>query len=157
MRRDAETLFLGSFVNKIDAKGRLATPARFRRVLELEKATTVYVIPSPDEPCLEVGGPAYIESLTQSIMTLPRFSDERMLLQKRLTGKTLSLSMDSEGRFILPKELRDHARLNGEAAFSGQMDFFQIWSPEGLDEAIGDDAKTAAARKDLPNPSGMET
>lgn len=152
MRRDAETLFLGSFTNKIDAKGRLATPARFRRVLESEKTSTIFVIPSPDEPCLEVGGPAYIESVAQSIMMLPRFSDKRKLLQKRLTGKTLSLSMDSEGRFILPQELRDHANLNGEAAFSGQMDFFQIWNPAALEDSIGDDADTAEARKDLPNP-----
>ncbi len=156
MRRDAETLFLGSFVNRIDAKGRLATPARFRRVLELEEATTIYVIPSPEEPCLEVGGPDYIESLSRSIMSLPRFSDQRKLLQKRLTGKTLSLSLDSEGRFILPKDLREHAGLNGEAAFSGQMDFFQIWNPETLEESIGDDASTAEARKDLPNPPGEE-
>ncbi len=152
MRRDAETLFLGSFTNKIDAKGRLATPARFRRVLDFEKSTTIYVIPSPDEPCLEAGGPAYIESVTRSIMALPRFSDERKLLQKRIAGKTISLSMDSEGRFVLPQELREHANLNGEAAFSGQMDFFQIWNPEALDASIGDDSETAAARKDLPNP-----
>lgn len=153
MRRDAETLFLGSFTNKIDAKGRLATPARFRRVLEGEKSNTIFVIPSPDEPCLEAGGPAFIESIAQSIMMLPRFSDERKLLQKRLTGKTISLSMDSEGRFILPQELRDHAKLNGEAVFSGQMDFFQIWNPGALDASIGDDAETAAARKNLPNPT----
>ncbi len=153
MRRDAETLFLGSFTNKIDAKGRLAAPARFRRVLEFEKSSTIYVIPSPDEPCLEAGGPAFIESVTRSIMALPRFSDERKLLQKRIAGRTISLSMDSEGRFILPQELREHARLNGEAAFSGQMDFFQIWNPDALEASIGDDADTAAARKDLPNPS----
>ncbi len=151
MRRDAETLFLGSFTNKIDAKGRLATPARFRRVLEAEKTNTVFVIPSPDEPCLEAGGPAYIESVTRSITALPRFSDERKLLQKRIAGRTISLSMDSEGRFVLPKELREHANLNGEAAFSGQIDFFQIWNPEALDASIGDDADTAAARKGLPN------
>lgn len=153
MRRDAETLFLGSFTNKIDAKGRLATPARFRRVLEFEKSSTIYVIPSPDEACLEAGGPAYIESVTRSIVALPRFCDERKLLQKRITGKTISLSMDAEGRFILPKEFRDHANLNGEAMFSGQIDFFQIWNPEALEASIGDDFETAAARKDLPNPS----
>jgi MraZ protein len=151
MRREAETLFLGSFTNRIDAKGRLATPARFRRVLEQEKSNTIYVIPSPDEPCLEAGGPAYIESLTRSILALPRFSDERKLLQKRLSGKTLSLSMDGEGRIVLPKELRDHAGLNGEAAFSGQIDFFQIWNPEALEQSIGDDAEAAEARKTLPN------
>ncbi len=156
MRRDAETLFLGSFTNKIDAKGRLATPARFRRVLEQEKSNTIYVIPSPDEPCLEAGGPAYIENLTRSILSLPRFSDERKLLQKRLSGKTLSLSMDAEGRIVLPQAFRDHANLNGEAVFSGQIDFFQIWNPHALDASMGDDDAVAQARKTLPNaPEGL--
>ena len=151
MRREAETLFLGSFTNKIDAKGRLATPARFRRVLEAEKSNTIYVIPSPDEPCLEAGGPAFIEDLARAMMALPRYSDQRKLLQKRVAGKTISLTMDAEGRIVLPKELRDHAGLNGEAAFSGQMDFFEIWNPEALEASMGDDAAAAAARKELPN------
>lgn len=154
MWREAESLFLGSFTNKIDAKGRLATPARFRRVLEQEKTNTIYVIPSPEEPCLEAGGPAYIEHLAQSIMALPRYSDERKLLQKRLSGRTLSLTMDGEGRIVLPKELREHARLNGEAAFSGQMDFFQIWNPAELDASMGDDSDVAKARKAMPNAPG---
>ena len=152
MRRDAEALFLGSFTNKIDAKGRLATPARFRRVLEAEKSNTIYVIPSPDEPCLDAGGPAYIETLTQSIFALPPFSAERRLLQKRITGRTLSLTMDAEGRINIPENLRNHARLNGEAAFSGQGDYFQIWNPETLDASMGDDDAVAAARLLLNNP-----
>lgn len=152
MRRDAETLFLGSFTNKIDTKGRLATPARFRRVLELEKSSTIYVIPSPDEPCLEAGGPAFIETLAQSIFDLPPFSPERRILQKRITGKTLSLSIDGDGRIVLPKDLRKHAGLEGEVAFSGQGDFFQMWHPQALEDSMGDDNKAAAARLMLQNP-----
>lgn len=152
MRRNAETLFLGAFTNKIDAKGRLATPARFRRVLEIEKSSTIYVIPSPDEPCLEAGGPAFIETLTQSIFDLPPFSPERRILQKRITGKTLSLSIDGDGRIVLPKELRDHAGLEGEAAFSGQGDFFQLWNPATLEASMGDDEAAAKARLMLQNP-----
>lgn len=152
MWRDAETLFLGSFTNKIDAKGRLATPARFRRVLEAEKSNTIYLIPSPDEACLDAGGPAYIENLAQSIFALPPYSAERRLLQKRITGKTLSLSMDAEGRVVLPQELRDHAGLVGEAAFSGQGDYFQIWNPAALENSIDDEDAVAAARLLLQNP-----
>lgn len=153
MRRDAEALFLGSFTNRIDAKGRLATPARFRRVLEAEKSNTIYLVPSPDERCLDAGGPAYIENLTQSIFDLPPYSAERRILQKRITGRTLSLSMDGEGRVVLPADLRAHADLDGEAAFCGQGDYFQIWNPAALEASMEDDAAVAAARLLLQNPA----
>ncbi|MEO1252484.1 MAG: division/cell wall cluster transcriptional repressor MraZ [Pseudomonadota bacterium] len=153
MLREAETLFLGSFVNKIDAKGRLATPARFRRVLDAEKSSTIYVIPSPDEPCLDAGGPAYIERLMASIAALPPFQPERRLLQKRIAGRTMSLSMDGEGRIVLPQEMREFAHLGGDAAFCGQGDHFQIWNPRALEAATGDDAAVAEARLLLSNPA----
>lgn len=153
MWRGAETLFLGSFTNKIDAKGRLATPARFRRVLELEKSTTIFVIPSPDEDCLEAGGPRFIEELAQQIFDLPPYSDERRILQQNVLGEALSLNLDGEGRIVLPKELREQYAMNGEAAFSGQGTYFQIWNPAALGAARGDRAEVAAARKRLQNAS----
>lgn len=153
MRRGAETLFLGLFTNRIDAKGRLATPARFRRVLELENSLTIYVIPSPDEPCLDAGGSDYMETLASAIAELPMFSPERRRLQKGLIGRALSLSMDGEGRIVLPKELRDYAGLNGEATFSGQGDHFQIWNPDALKAAMGPEEEIAAARLLLQNPA----
>ncbi len=156
MRRGAETLFLGSYTNKIDAKGRLATPARFRRVLELEKSNEIYCYPSPDEPCLDCGGPDFIENLMASIGGLAPFSRERRVLQRSITAKTFIVSMDKEGRIILPQHLRDHAGLDGEAEFSGNGDFFQIWAPETLQRITAEaDAEAAAAREKLQNPGVM--
>lgn len=156
MRRGAETLFLGSYVNKIDAKGRLATPARFRRVLELEKSNEIYCYPSPDEPCLDCGGPDFIETLMASIGGLAPFSRERRVLQRSITAKTFIVSMDKEGRIILPQHLRDHAGLDGEAEFSGNGEFFQIWAPETLQRVMDEaGAEAAAAREKLQNPGSL--
>ncbi len=156
MRRGAETLFLGSYVNKIDAKGRLATPARFRRVLELEKSNEIYCYPSPDEPCLDCGGPDFIETLMASIGGLAPFSRERRVLQRTITSRTFIVSMDKEGRIILPQHLRDHAGLDGEAEFSGNGECFQIWAPQTFKRVMADaDGEAAAAREKLQNPAPM--
>lgn len=157
MRRGAGTLFLGSYTNKIDAKGRLATPARFRRVLEKEEASEIYLIPSSDEPCLEGGGPDYIETLMASISDLPRYSEARRSLQRTISVRTTVLAMDGEGRIVLPPALREHARLEGEAAFAGNGDHFQIWNPALLEAAIERDAAAAADAKltlDAGSPAG---
>lgn len=154
MRRGAETLFLGSYVNKIDAKGRLATPARFRRALDVEKGAAIYCIPSTDEPCLECGGADYIETLLASIAALDPFSRERRSLERTVTAKITEVSLDKEGRVILPQQLRTHASLNGEALFAGLGHSFQIWNPAEFDKVIAEEEKIAGeAKLSLRNPT----
>jgi len=154
MRRGAETLFLGSYVNKIDAKGRLATPARFRRVLDLDKGAAIYCIPSTEEPCLECGGADYIETLMASIADLDPFSKERRSLERTVTARITEVSVDKEGRVILPQPLREHAALNGEALFAGLGHSFQIWNPEEFEKVIDEEEKIAGkAKLSLRNPA----
>ncbi|MBL4620122.1 MAG: division/cell wall cluster transcriptional repressor MraZ [Alphaproteobacteria bacterium] len=154
MRRGAETLFLGSYVNKIDAKGRLATPARFRRVLDLEKSAVIYCIPSTEEPCLECGGADYIETLMASITALDPFSSERRSLELTVTARITEVSLDKEGRVILPKKLRSHASLDGEALFAGLGHSFQIWAPEEFRRVTEAEEKlTGEAKLSLRNPT----
>ena len=38
--------------------------------------------------------------------------------------------MDSEGRFVIPEDLKEYAKINNEATFFGQGHSFQIWNPE---------------------------
>lgn len=154
MRRGAETLFFGSYVNKIDAKGRLATPALFRRALDLERINAIYCIPSTDEPCIDCGGAEYIEALLASIAQLDPYSRERRILERTVTARTCVVALDKEGRANLPQHLRDHARLDGEAMFAGLGASFQIWNPAEFDKALGADMDGAGAAKlCLRNPA----
>ena len=154
MRRGAETLFLGSYINKIDAKGRLATPARFRRALDLEKGGAIYCIPSTDEACLECGGSEYIETLMASIAALDPFSPERRSLERTVTAKITEVSLDKEGRVVLPQHLRAHASLNEEALFAGLGHSFQIWNPTDFDDVLIQEEKVASqAKLSLRNPT----
>lgn len=160
MRRGAETLFFGSYVNKIDAKGRLATPALFRRALDLERVNAIYCIPSTEEPCLECGGIDYIEGLMASIAELDPFSPERRSLERTIAVRTSVVSLDKEGRVVLPQALRDHASLNGEAMFAGHGHSFQIWNPSEFEKVAAQEAKIAGAAKlslRNPTPNGADT
>ncbi len=159
MRRGAETLFFGSYVNKIDAKGRLATPALFRRALDLERVNAIYCIPSTEEPCIECGGVDYIETLMASIDALDPFSPERRSLERTIAARTHVVSLDKEGRVVLPQGLREHARLNGEAMFAGLGRSFQIWNPSQFEQVVEEEAKVAGAAKlslRNPAPNGAE-
>jgi len=156
MRRGAETLFLGSFVNKIDVKGRLATPARFRRVLDLERGASIFCIPSTDEKCLDCGGAYYIETLMASIAALDPFSAQRRSLERTVTARVVELGLDKEGRIVLPPRLRESALLDGKALFAGLGASFQIWNPDEFQKiAVEEEKITAQAKLSLRNPTSV--
>ena len=69
MIRSATASFLGSHINKIDQKGRVAAPADFRRALEPEKG--FFSAPSLEGPFLECGGEDWVMRQKALIGTLP--------------------------------------------------------------------------------------
>lgn len=147
MRGGAETYFYGSHINKIDAKGRIATPAVFRRTLDLDRVNAIFCVPSADEPCLDCGGIEFVETLQAMIGRLDPYSPERRSLELAITAQTYVVSLDKEGRIILPQKLREHAGLDGEAAFAGRGNYFQIWNPAELDKVAAQAIKDAGAAK----------
>lgn len=153
MVRPAEALFLGSHVNKIDSKGRIAAPADFRRVLDLKSFNGFYCVPSLTDPHLDCGGVDYVQSLRDMIAALEPFSPERSDLQEALLGRARPIPFDGDGRFILPAPLREHARLDDRAFFVGLGDTFQIRNADGAEEHTAAAAERArGALSKLRNP-----
>lgn len=153
MLRSAEALFLGAHINKIDAKGRIAAPADFRRALDLGAFNGFYCVPSLTGAHLDCGGGDYIESLAQMIAALDPFDPDRADLQETLIGQARPIPFDGDGRFILPQPLREHAKLEERALLMGCGDTFQIRSAEGAEARLAAAAERArSALKKLRNP-----
>jgi len=141
--------FVSTFTNKIDAKGRLSIPASFRAVLERDRYTGapgpgLYCYPSLDAPALDAGGERLAQKIDGLLGGLPDYSDERDELAVALYGEAQFIAIDSDGRIVLPKELRARIGLAqgvAEVAFVGLGDKFQLWSPERFEE------RRAAARE----------
>ena len=127
--------FVSTFTNKIDAKGRVSIPAPFRAVLERDGyAGGIYCYPSLDAPALDAGGERLAKKIDGLLSGLPDYSDERDELSVALYGDVQVLSIDGDGRIVLPQGLRAHAGIGGEITFVGLGDKFQMWSPERFDE-----------------------
>ncbi|HXI87170.1 MAG TPA: hypothetical protein VNH64_06900, partial [Parvularculaceae bacterium] len=87
MARSAEALFLGSHINKIDAKGRIAAPSDFRKALDLDAFNGFFCLPSLIGPWLDCGGGDYIERLKAMIIALDPFDPDRTALHEALIGE----------------------------------------------------------------------
>ena len=122
--------FVSTFTNKIDAKGRVSIPASFRAVLERDGyAGGLYCYPSLDAPALDAGGERLAKKIDGLLAGLPDYSDERDELSVALYGDVQVLTIDGDGRIVLPESLRSHASLDAAVTFVGLGDKFQIWEP----------------------------
>lgn len=129
-------LFLSTFVNKIDKKGRVSVPASFRAALNAQTFSGIVAFPSFTLAALECSGMDRFEQLAASVDELDPFSDQRDNLATAIFARTAQMPFDGEGRILLPEALIAHAGLDEQVAFVGQGRTFQIWAPAALDAHV---------------------
>jgi MraZ protein len=122
-------VFLSTYVNKIDRKGRVSVPAAFRAALTPMSAKGIVAYRAVKLAAIEGSGLDRAEDLSRRIDRLPELSDERDALSAIL-GELRPLDFDGEGRIVLPADLVRHANLAEAAVFVGCGPTFQIWEPE---------------------------
>ena len=122
-------LFLSTFVNKVDRKGRVSVPATFRSTLATHRhPNQVVLIPSFKYPAIDGTGSDHLSEMMEGLNTLDQYSDRRDDLALAFADAT-PLQIDGEGRIVLPDELKDHAHIADEVAFVGLGTMFQMWEP----------------------------
>ena len=154
--------FVSTFQNKIDAKGRVSVPASFRAVLERDgyAGGGVYCYPSLDAPALDAGGQSLAQKIDGLLEGLPDYSDERDELSVALYGDVHVLSIDQDGRIVLPEALRTHAGLTAQVTFVGLGQKFQMWEPKRFEERRTRAREKVQGHRQLfgagrrPNPGG---
>jgi MraZ protein len=122
-------LFLSTYVNKVDRKGRVSVPATFRSTLANNtQPNLVVAFPSLRVQAVECTGSNRIEEMQQRIDTLEQFSEEYENLTQ-IFADSYQLSMDPEGRVVLPPPIKEHAGIDTDVAFVGLGATFQLWNP----------------------------
>jgi MraZ protein len=151
-------LFISTFVNKVDRKGRVSVPASFRTALRGQTFNGVVAFRSYREATIEACAIDRMEELSQSLDALDQFSAEQDALASTIFADAHQLPFDGDGRIILPPVLAEHASITDSAAFVGRGSTFQIWAPETFarhqDAARKRVAEHGATVRLLPRPKG---
>ena len=125
-------LFLSTYVNKVDRKGRVSVPASFRTALSSQAFQGIVLFRSHTHECLEGLGWDTVEELGARLDHFDFFSAAQDDLATALFGAAVQLPFDGEGRVVLPGDLMDFAGIGEQAAFVGMGRKFQIWQPDAL-------------------------
>lgn len=124
-------LFLSTFTNKVDSKGRVSVPASFRASLSQEPFQGIIVYRSYKYDALECCGYSRMAQLSQTIdEQTDIFSQTQDDLTAAIFADSMQIPFDGDGRIVLPKSLCDFAGIADRAAFVGRGQTFQIWLPE---------------------------
>ena len=122
-------MFLSSYENKIDKKGRVSVPATFRSHLNSMGYNGFISYPSFNHSALEACSQDRIEKLSNAIDSLNPFEEKRDFFATSILSESENLQFDTEGRVSLSEKLLNHAMIKTNVLFIGLGKTFQIWEP----------------------------
>ncbi len=144
-------MFLSSYENKIDKKGRVSVPATFRSHLNSIGYNGFISYPSFNHLALEACSQDRIEKLSNTIDSLNPFEAKRDFFATSILSESENLQFDTEGRVSISDKLLNHAKIKNNVLFVGLGKTFQIWEPKSFEKF-----KVVARKKAYQNRSNLK-
>ena len=143
-------MFLSTYENRIDKKGRVSVPATFRSYVSNLGYNGVICFPSFNNQSIEAWPQYRIEKISNSIDALNPFEEKKDFFATSILSESMNLQFDSEGRISLSSKLLKHAKIKNSMLFVGQGKTFQIWEP-----TIFEKFRALARKKSNINRAGL--
>ena len=125
-------MFLGEYDYKLDDKGRVPVPPKFRA----ELTDGIILVPGP-EKCVFAYTPAEWKRISESLPTGAIASSKMRKLNRALFSAAFHLNLDGQGRIALPVPLRQYAGITEEVVIAGDNTYLEIW-----DKRLWEEEKT---------------
>ena len=118
-------MFLGEFEYKIDEKGRVPIPPKFRQ--ELKEGV---ILTTGPEKCVVAYSRSQWNKLAATLTggTMPASKARR--LNRALFSTAFSLQIDGQGRIALPIPLREYAGIEDELIIAGANTYLELWNKQ---------------------------
>jgi MraZ protein len=125
-------MFRGRFQHRIDPKGRLSVPSKFRDALATYDGTLVIV---PNDHCLEVHPLEEWQRIETKLREQPIFDPEVRELSRIYVSNAKEATLDAAGRILIPPDLREKAGLSKEVTLvGGGLPQFELWDRSRFEE-----------------------
>ena len=122
------TFFTSEFESKLDTKGRLVLPARIKAQLPSGEGDEL-VIRRGFEPCLIIYPMVEFKKVFSKISGLSEFNEEYRKLQRNFFSGTATVELDSNGRFVIPRNMLSYAQLEKDLILVGMGNKVEVWNP----------------------------
>ncbi|MCB1843804.1 MAG: division/cell wall cluster transcriptional repressor MraZ [Halioglobus sp.] len=124
-------MFRGVQYINMDAKGRVAVPARHREpLMAASDGKIVVTIDTRGSDCLVIYPLPEWERIQRDVEALPGLKLSVQRFQRLILAHATDLELDNSGRILLPQPLRDHARLEKKLVLAGLGNKLDLWSED---------------------------
>lgn len=120
-------MFIGEYRHSIDQKGRLAVPAKFRNQLKAA------IITRGLDNCLFLFTEKDWQDQVAKIAKLPEFQAKSRAYSRLMLAGAMDVTLDAQGRIIVPDYLRRYAGLQKKAVVAGLNNRLEIWDAQAWD------------------------
>ena len=127
-------MFLSTYENRLDKKGRVSVPASFRSYLSNLGYNGVVCYPSFNNQSIEAWPQDRIEKISNTIDALNPFEEKKDYFATSILSESINLQFDNEGRISLTQKLLKHAKIKNSMLFVGQGKTFLIWEPTAFEK-----------------------
>jgi len=118
-------MFLGEYELRIDPKGRLAIPAKFR-----DEFRGRLVISRGFDRCLNVHTLTEWQQVAEALISLPATQLNPRRIARFTFSGAFDVGPDRQGRIVLPLALRQYAGINDEVVLVGVYTHLQVWAKD---------------------------
>jgi MraZ protein len=145
-------MFRGASKVTLDAKGRMAIPTRYRAAVT-SRCDGSLVATIDRDPCLLLYPLPDWEDVERRLMRLPGNKPAIRAYQRRMVGHAAEMEMDSHGRILIARELREFAGLDRQLMLIGQGNKFELWDESRWNEWV----EMSSADESLELPPELES
>ena len=136
-------LLSGTSELSLDPKGRIAVPARYRDLISANSDKQIVFTRSLFDKCLWLYPVTFWDEVVKSLGQLPTMTDPVFRsIQRILLGSAVYCQMDSQGRILIPFELRNYAMLEKKAFLLGLNNKFELWSDQQFTDTQNEDLRS---------------
>lgn len=149
--------FLGNIEAKTDSKGRAFLPASFRKILQVSGEENLVLRKDVFQPCLVVYPESvWNEQLDHLRAKLSRWNAKEQQIYRAFIADAIMLTLDGNGRFLIPKRLCKLANIEQTIRFVGMGDTIEIWRSEGEEESFMDQEEFSKALEEIMSFNNQE-
>ena len=124
-------MFRGSSFHKIDAKGRIIIPTRFREVIKANGDDGVTI--SRMDSCLVAFPFNKWHEIETKILSMAEKSAKMRRFRRVFIGGAFECNCDKQDRILIPQNLREYAEFEKDIVLVGVLDHFEVWSRKSWD------------------------
>ncbi|HEX9654719.1 MAG TPA: division/cell wall cluster transcriptional repressor MraZ [bacterium] len=126
--------FFGKFDYALDEKNRLSIPAKYRKVMSSLQENTFIICAIDDTHLTLYPYCSYSEEVVKKINEKPQFDPDASELRRKFGSESVDVTLDNQGRIMLPADLCQHAGINHKVKVIGCLNTIELWSPETYEE-----------------------